>query len=282
MIDTHTHLNFAAFKDDWGEVVKRANASGVEKMVVVGTDIESSKKAVEMAHEVECLYATCGIHPHHAKQYLSPSSQASIETQLSELRGLLTQPKVVAVGEIGLDFHEYRNSKKYKDVSISDELVRLQKELFVSQVKLAIEYNKPVIVHSRDTKDEVLGTLKQVELEVGKKVKAVFHCFEGSKKYARKILEAGYYISFTGNITYESGRAETSKEIPLNRLLLETDCPYMTPLPIRNKKDGQGHIWRNEPSNVKITAKHHAKLREISFEEIVKQTTLNAKELFGI
>lgn len=288
MIDTHTHLNFVAFSDDWREVVERANKEGVEKMIVVGTDLESSRKAVGMAEEVDCLFASVGIHPHHAKKYLSDNARGLVANDLKEIEKLLTHPKVVAVGEIGLDRHVYRNSGVYEDVSISEELMDTQKELFTKQVELAIKYKKPVIVHSREAKEGVLEILKHIrqaqckQAQNEEEIAGVFHCFEGSKKYAKKILEAGFYISFTGNITYESGRAEASREIPLNKLLLETDSPYMTPAPIRDKKDNQGNIWRNEPSNVKITAKYHADLREISFEDVVNQTTANAKTLFGI
>ena len=281
MIDTHTHLNFIVFKNDWREVVERANKEGVEKMIVVGTNLESSKKAIDMAEEVDCLFASVGIHPHHAKKFLNNAkfSDDSIAKELIEIEKLIIHPKVVAVGEIGLDKHVYRNSKAYEDVSVSENLMNVQRDLFTKQVELAVKYDKPVIVHSREAKEGVLEILKQAQ---GEKVVGVFHCFEGSKKYAKKILEAGFYISFTGNITYESGRAEASKEVPLNRLLLETDSPYMTPMPIRNNKDNQGNIWRNEPSNVKITAKYHANLRGISFEDVVNQTTVNAKTLFGI
>ena len=115
-----------------------------------------------------------------------------------------------------------------------------------------------------------------------KKVSGVFHCFEGSKKYAEKILAAGYFISFTGNITYEDGRAETSKVVPMNRLLLETDSPYMTPHPLREKMDESGKRWRNEPSSVKIVAQKHSSIRNLTFEEVVENTTNNAKQLFGI
>ena len=280
MIDTHTHLNFVAFENDWREVVERANRVGVKKMMVVGTDLESSKQAVKMAKEVDCLFASVGIHPHHAKKYVSNNDLDLMVSDLIKMEKLLTHPKVVAVGEIGLDMHVYRSSKAYKNVSISENLMNVQKDLFIKQVKLAIEYGKPIIVHSREAKERVLEILKQIRGE--KEVSGVFHCFEGSKKYARKILDAGFCISFTGNITYESGRALVSKVVPLNRLLLETDSPYMTPIPVRSRKDSQGNIWRNEPSNVKITAKHHANIRDISFEDVVEQTTINAKALFGI
>ena len=280
MIDTHTHLNFVAFENDWREVVKRANRAGVEKMVVVGTDLESSKQAIKMIKEVDCLFASVGIHPHHAKKYLGNNVDDLMTNDLEEMKKLLTHPKVVAVGEIGLDRHVYRNSKTYKDVSVSENLMNIQKDLFLKQVKLAVKHGKPIIVHSREAKEGVLDTLKQVQSK--NVVKGVFHCYEGSKKYANKILEAGFCISFAGNITYEPGRALVSKMVPLNRLLLETDSPYMTPTPLRDKKDSQGNIWRNEPSNVKITAKYHARLRDISFEDVVSQTTINTKTLFGI
>jgi TatD DNase family protein len=280
MIDTHCHLNFKVYQDDWKDVVNRARANDVEAMFVVGTTIETSKKALLMTKECNFLYATAGIHPHHAKQFLKdPDKMNSV---FDELTVISSDPKVVAVGEIGIDYHEYPASKAYEHVPLDEKLLFIQKELFIKQVELAVKLRKPVIVHSRKAKDEVLSLLLSMEERLGMKIHGVFHCFEGSKKYAKRILEAGFYISFTGNITYDRGRAEVSKTIPLDRLLLETDSPYMTPEPLRSERGSSDKVLRNEPSSVKIIGQYHAKLRGISSDEVFAATSENAQCLFSI
>lgn len=262
MIDTHTHLNFEAFKDNWQEVADDAVRAGVEKMIVVGTDLESSKRAVEMAQEHEALYAAVGVHPHHArgimKKILRPSgvsrnarsaqdgtaalmSEAaeSNEAVVNEIRELAGQPKVVAIGEIGLDKHVYQNSKyKIQNSKQEDDFLdKLQEQLFVRQVELAVDLNKPLILHSREVGEEVLELISDVRDSIASlqnDIQGVFHCYEGSKKYLKRILEAGFYVSFTGNITYSHDRAEVAKMVPLNRLLLETDSPLILPEPLRS------------------------------------------------
>ncbi|MFC1653418.1 TatD family hydrolase [Patescibacteria group bacterium] len=278
MIDTHTHLNFEVFEKDWKEVVKRAVNAGVSKMIVVGTDLYSSKKAVEMAEENDSLFASVGIHPHHAKQFKENDFLVLTENQLRELEKLAQNQNVVAIGEIGLDYHEYKNSNKYDDVSISEDLINVQKNIFDSQVRLAIQLNKPVIVHSREAKDGVLvELLKHESTPLG-----VFHCFEGSKKFAKKIIDSGFYISFTGNVTFDEGRSVVSKQVPLDKLLLETDSPFMLPNPLRDKKVNEGRFLRCEPENVKIIGQFHANLRGISEDVVFAKTSDNAQRLFGI
>ncbi len=269
-VDTHTHLNFKAFSDDWREVVDRAVAGGVEKMIVVGTDIESSKKAVQMAQENKALFASVGIHPHHAKGI--ENNEFRITDLGKKLKELTKHPRVVAIGEVGLDYHTYRNTK-YKTQNPKQEwkeLISMQKKLLSMQVQLARELNKPLIIHSRETKDEVLSFL----LGFGKSKKGVFHCFDGSQKYLKQVLDAGFYVSFTGNITYSEDRARVASLVPLERLFLETDSPFMTPEPHRNK--------RNEPLHAKLVAKHHASSRGVQLSKVREVTTNNAGVLFGL
>ncbi len=254
-IDCHAHLNFEAFADDWEEVVDRAIKAGVEKMVVVGTDINSSQRAVEMASQNKHLWASVGIHPHHARGI------QDLKFTIQDLRKLAEKERVVAIGEVGLDYHVYKNSK-YEVQNIDKEL---QKELLQMQVVLAREMNKPVIFHSRECEEEVL--------EIARGVRGVFHCFGGSKKYVKKILAAGFYVSFTGQITYVPDRAEVAAEVPVDRLLVETDCPYMPPY----KEDR-----RSEPKDVIIIGQSHAQARGLRAVQVETETTANAEELFGL
>ena len=206
-IETHAHVNFKAFAQDSREVVDRAVKAGVEKIIVVGADLESSKRAAEMAEQHPNLFASVGIHPHHARSIKS----------IKSIKKLAEHERVVAIGEIGLDYHVYKNSK-YEVKEVDKEL---QKELFEAQLEVARELKKPVIIHSREAGEEVL--------EMAKGVRGVFHCFGGSKKYLKKILAAGFYVGFTGQITYVPDRASVAVQVPLERLLVETDCPYMPP-----------------------------------------------------
>lgn len=253
-IDTHSHVNFKVFETDWRGVVDRAVAAGVEKIIVVGADLASSRRAVELAQQHPALYAAVGIHPHHATSIKSIKGIKSI-------KNLAKQPRVVAIGEIGLDYHVYKNSK----YEIKDIDKQLQKELFEAQLQVAQEANKPVIIHSREAREEVL--------EIARGARGVFHCFGGSKKYLKKVLEAGLYVSFTGQITYVPDRAEVAKTVPLDRLLVETDCPYMPPH--REER-------RSEPGDVIIIGQWQARLRNLPESEVERATTANAEKLFGL
>ena len=283
MIDTHTHLNFEAFKNDWREVVDRAMQNGVQKMVVVGTDLTTSERAVEMTSHHLALYAAVGIHPHHAKSLVgSEFLGVSMGEHIGQLEKLITEPKVVAVGEIGLDDHVYSASTKYKAEPNSPKLMEIQKKLFRAQLELAHKYNKPVIVHSRKVKRDALDELMAFNQSRSSRLNGVFHCFEGSKQFAREILAQGFYLSFTGNLTFEQGKGEVAKLVPLNKLLLETDCPYMTPEPERGQKRQIDEVLRSEPRHVKIIGQFHADCRGIPADQVFSETDKNVKRLFGI
>lgn len=277
LIDTHTHLNFIVFNKDWRKVVKRAIEAGVGKMIVVGTDIKSSRRAVEMSEKHPALYASVGVHPHHARGFCkttnyypkarsSKSQMTNIKKQLTELAD---NKKVVAIGEVGLDYYQYKQSK-YSSTSlkIDNKLKLVQKELLGMQVKLALKFRKPLIIHSRQANEEVLELLLRKESDV----RGVFHCFEGNRKYLGKVLAAGFYISFTGKITYSPDRELVAATVPLNRLLLETDSPFMAPQSLRGK--------RNEPANVKIIAQYQAVTRGVQLNKVINQTSRNAEKLF--
>jgi TatD DNase family protein len=271
MIDTHTHLNFKAFSADWPQVVEASIAKGVERMIVVGTDAETSKKAVEIAQSHEALFAAVGVHPHHAK---AAADAQAIDELVDEITHLAAHPKVIAIGEIGIDHHEYKHSKyAISDIDIA-KYNALQNALFRKQLLLAARLKKPVIVHSRSAKDEALQIIEEVIASTQTKLSGVFHCFEGSKKMVKRVIAMGFYISFTANITYIPDRLDVASLVPLDRLLLETDCPYMSPASLRGE--------RNTPSSVTMIAAAHAASRAIDITQIEMQTDHNARLLFQL
>lgn len=271
MIDTHTHLNFAAFKDDWQEVADRSVAAGVEKMIVVGTDIATSQKAIAMAATHPALYAAVGIHPHHAKGI---DAIAEIDPLLEKLEAMAHDARVVAIGEIGIDHHEYTGTQYNLNEIDVNAYNRTQVQLFLSQLDLASRLHKPVIVHSRAAKDEALRLIEEYTSRSKKQVRGVFHCFEGSKKLVKRVIDAGLYISFTANITYIPDRLDVATLVPLDRLLLETDCPYMSPAAMRTE--------RNTPASVTMVAAAHAASRNIDVTQVEMHTDTNARTLFHL
>ncbi len=277
-VDCHAHVNFEAFADDWREVVDRSVRAGVGKIIVVGADLTTSQKAVELAQQHPALWAAVGIHPHHSQQMAN--GQWQIEEIVSKLRVLAQQPRVVAIGEIGLDYHVYKATRyKLQDTNKPSLFLRnkeLQKQLFEAQLQVAQEADKPVIIHSRECGEEVLEVIKQQVTRNKKQIRGVFHCFGGSKKYLKKVLAAGFYVSFTGQITYVPDRADVASEVPLERLLVETDCPYM---PAFAKATG-GKPRRSEPKDVIIIGLFQAEQRGIAVAEVERVTTANAQDLF--
>lgn len=282
MIDTHCHLNFKAFENEWLEVADRAVAAGIEKMIVVGADFDTSEKAVWLANQHRAIYAAVGIHPHHAREFSisnPPAGRAgfqfSINDLIFKLRELTDNPKVVAIGEIGLDYHVPKVSKYPEELlPLTEELKTRQKELFKAQLQLATELNKPVILHSRECGEEVLVQITNFKSQKTKDIRGVFHCFGGSKKYMARILAAGFYIGFDGDITYVPDRLGVAAAVPLDKLLLETDSPYLAPIPVRGEQ--------NEPKNVALIAQAQAQIRGITVEEVGRVTSENAQTLFNI
>lgn len=252
IIDTHCHIYYPDFEADWEQMLARAEENGVRGMVVVGADLASSRQAVEIACRYPQIYCTVGIHPHDVQQ--------ADETAINEIRQLaLTTPKCVAIGEIGLDY--------YRDRAPRD----LQQAVFGRFLQLAHELDKPVVIHDRDAHQETLALIKAAGV-----TKGVMHCFSGDTEFARQCLEQGLYISITGTVTYPSNDQlrEVVRSVPLERLLLETDCPYLSPVPHRGK--------RNEPAYTRITAEKVAELRGLTPEDVGRITTMNAGRLFGI
>lgn len=252
-IDSHCHLDDEQYDDDREVLIQGLRAKGIEYVVNIGTNIASSETCVHMAQQHEVLYAAVGVHPHDAKELETAS--------LEEIEKWVASPKMVAIGEIGLDYHY--------DYSPRD----IQKKWFAAQIDLAKKYGLPIIVHDREAHKDTYDIIMAAQ-DGG--LKGVIHSFSGSVEMAREYIKLGFYIGLGGPVTFKNAvmPKEVAKAIPLDRLLLETDGPYMSPTPLRGK--------RNEPQNVQYVAEAIAALRDISVEEVMAQTTLNAKTLFGL
>ncbi len=276
LIDTHTHLNFEAFKTDWQEAVRRAQEMGVNKMVVVGTDIKTSEKAIEMAKQNKALYATVGYHPHHVGSFIKLAyARVQLAQITDQLKKLAKDKKLVGIGECGLDYHISIRSSKTE----WQKLKNLQKQVFGMQIQLAKEMNLPMVIHNRKADMEVLDTIDHFCKSDCRYPRGVLHCISGTKKYLKQGLKMGFYIGVDGNVTYSQEVQKLAKEVPLNRLVIETDSPYLTPMPLRQTR---GKYLRNEPANVKVVANFLAKLKKVEVDKLEKITTKNAQELFNL
>jgi TatD DNase family protein len=257
-VDSHAHIDGEEFDADRVEVVARARAAGVGAILNVGTGDPHGgnfERAVALTEEYEGVYAAAGVHPHDARLYMDAAER--------RLSGVLeSSERVVALGEIGLDFH-YDNSPR--DV---------QREVFARQLRLAMKASLPVIIHSREADEETVEVLR--EEYAGAPRGGVIHCFGGGRKMAEDVLALGFYISFAGNVTFKKADAlrEVAREVPLERLLVETDCPYLSPVPFRGR--------RNEPAHVVETARFLAELRGVEAEELGRITSENFARLFGV
>lgn len=256
IIDTHAHIDVADYDEDREAVIQRARESGVQYMVNIGCDVESSYRSMELSEQYDFIYATAGVHPHDVK-----SIDADTYTHL---RQLLSHPKVIALGEIGLDY--------FKNYSPQDE----QRTHFRKQIQLAREMNKPIVIHSRDASEDIIAILSEFYPKDATAHSGIFHCFSGDQELADKALEMGFYISFSGSVTFKKadGLRDVAKTIPADRLFAETDCPYLTPAPHRGK--------RNEPAFVNFTAEKLAEIRGLEIEDVKRTMALNFFELFGI
>ena len=252
LIDTHTHLNDAKFADDLDEVLRKASQAGVVRMVVCGYDLQSSESAVELASKYETIYATVGVHPHDAKNYNREAE--------STIKELAKDRNVRAIGEIGLDFH-YNFSPPDRQFAALE-----------AQIELAKGLKLPIVIHSRKSNPEVFEILKNRSSDI---VGCVFHCFSGDANFAAEVLEMGYYIGVDGPITYKASQKlrEVARMCPLDKLLIETDCPYLTPVPHRGK--------RNEPAYLIYIAEQIAAVKGLTVEAVAKATTNNAKKFFA-
>ena len=264
MVDAHCHLNFQAFDKDYDAAIKRALDAGVEIIINTGTSIESSQKAVELAQKYKNLYAIVGIHPHHADKVTKGWEK--------QIEALAKMPKVVVIGEVGMDYYSYKSN------GITDP--KLQREIFSRQIEISITNKLPLQIHGRHAGKDILEIIKNYESEL-LEIPGMFHCFAGNMDYLEKVLAMGFYVGFDGNITYkglapgeDTALPDLVKRAPLNRILTETDSPYLTPIPKRGS--------RNEPSYVIIVGQSLAKIKNTSLDEVDKITTANARRIFKI
>ena len=252
LFDTHAHIDDEQFDADREAVILRAAEEGVKYILCAGAAMESSAHAVALAESHVDIYASVGVHPHDAGTVNEEDYR-----QLAEWAML---PKVVAIGEIGLDY--------YYDLSPRDT----QKTVFCRQLDVARQVGKPFIIHDRDAHGDILDIVRKQ----GKGLPGLFHCFSGSWEMAKELLKMGCYLAIGGPVTFKNAAKvqRVATQIPLDRLLIETDCPYLTPHPHRGR--------RNEPADVRLVAEEIARIRNISLEELAEATTANAKRLFGI
>ena len=256
LVDSHAHIGARAFNKDRDRVMESARKAGVIAVVDVGSDIESSETAIALTRQYDEVYAVVGFHPHNAARM----TNGDID-KLAELAG---QPKVVAIGEVGLDF--------YRNLSPRHE----QFEAFQRQLELAEELGLPVVIHSRDAQEEVLDILtdwarrSSLDGPLG-----VLHCFSGDAELAQRYIDMGFLISIAGPVTYRNSHApEIARTVPLEKLVIETDCPYLTPVPYRGK--------RNEPSYVSLVADKIGQIRGMPGDSVGEQTAENALRLFRL
>ena len=248
--NTHTHLNSEQLYSERDMYITNALNQKVSHMVVVGYDVESSKKAIQIAHEYPFIYAAVGISPNDCKD--------TTDEDLKIIEQLIQDPRAVALGEIGLDY--------YWDEAPRDK----QKDIFIKQIEMAKRFNKPIVIHARDAYEDTYNILKESAH------RGIMHCYSGSYDMARRYVELGFAISLAGPVTFKNAKVpkEVATKIGIDHLMIETDCPYLAPHPFRGKL--------NEPANVVYIAQEVAKLKNMEIEDVARITAFNAKKMFGI
>ena len=283
LIETHAHLDYPDFANDLDDVLRRAIQAGVTRIVTIGTSIESSRRAIDLAEKYPAVYAAIGVHPTYVEE--------AEEDVFTPLRELAKNPRVVAIGETGLDYHRLPSEKvaKEKQVQVmtalrteTDEEIEAQirdgaykskqASLFQQQLDLALELGLNAVIHQRDAWEETL----QIMQPYTGKLRGVFHCFGGSLDQANEVLDLDHLVSFTGIVTFKNGAAvrEVAAQIPLWKFMVETDCPYLAPVPFRGK--------RCEPAHTRIVAEAIAAARKVPLEEIAEATTETAEKFFRL
>jgi TatD DNase family protein len=281
LIDTHTHLDFPDFANDLEDVLRRAEQADVKRVITIGTSIQSSRRAIELAEKYPNVYAAVGVHPGHVNE--------AEDDVITPLRDMAMSPRVVAIGETGLDYHHLPSEKvaKEKQVQVmaalrseTDEEIEAQirdgaykskqASLFQQQLDLAVELGLNVVIHQRDAWQDTLEVLRSYS----GKLRGVFHCFGGTLNEAKEVLDLDHLLSFTGIVTFKNGEAvrQVASEIPLWKFMVETDCPYLAPTPFRGK--------RCEPAYARIVAEAIATERGVSLQEVAETTTETAERFF--
>lgn len=296
--DSHCHLNFKAFRKQVSSIVQRAREVGVTEILIPGTNYETSIRALEIASNYEKMHAAVGIHPHHVfdlykrieKTYqnnkkltltrdsnsvFQEETDQIISNELGLIESLISNPHVVAIGEAGLDRHMYR-STRYENYVINNTFLVIQKTVMKRQVQLSLKYNKSLVLHNREAREELLSTLNDV-WDQSLCGKCVFHCCEAHKDLLSCARKNSIFIGVDGDISYDQNKQSFIREVPLEFLVIETDSPFILPEPYRSNKE-----YPNEPRHVVTVADWVARLKNIPLDEVVKQTSENAKMLFGI
>ena len=259
--DSHAHLDDERFNEDREEIIEKINKSGVTKFISAGYSLESSKKAIELSEKYDYIYATCGISPNDI-----PQNENNLWKEIEEMQKLLKQDfgknKIVAIGEIGLDYYWE------KDINRREQ----QKKAFISQIKIANNFDLPIVIHTREAVMDTITILKEIEVIK----KGVFHCCPLNRELVKEALKLGCYISFAGPVTFKNSKNanEIIDMVPNDKMLIETDSPYLAPEPVRGT--------RNDPRNVQYIAKKIAEIKGMTLEEVAKMTYENTKEIFGI
>lgn len=281
LIETHAHLDYPDFAADFDEILQRATDAGVTRIITIGTSLESSRRAVELAEKYPNIYAVIGVHP---------TSDETVEDVITPLRELAANPRVVAIGETGLDYHRLPSTEtaKEKNIQVFSRALQAETEqeleaglhdgayksrqasLFEQQLELAAELGLNVVIHQRDAWEDTLELLRPYD----GKLRGVFHCFGGTREQADEVLVAGHLASFTGIVTFKNGAAvrEVAAQLSLGDFMLETDCPYLAPVPFRGK--------RCEPAHTRLVAESIAAARGIPLEELGEATTATTEKFF--
>ncbi len=281
LIETHAHLDYPDFANDLDDVIRRATEAGVTRIITIGTSVESSRRAVELAEKYRNVFAVIGVHPTYVAQ--------AGDDVIASLHELAKSPRVVAFGETGLDYHHLPSveARKQKSVQVFNALQSETEEeleatiedgaykskqaaLFEEQLDLAVEFGLNVVIHQRDAWDDTFELMRPY----AGKMRGVFHCFGGTLDQANEVFELGHLVSFTGIVTFKNGKPvrDVAAHVPLDKFMVETDCPYLAPVPFRGK--------RSEPAHTRIVAETIAAARGISLEEVAEATTETAEKFF--
>jgi TatD DNase family protein len=281
LIETHAHLDYPDFANDLDDVIRRATEVGVTRIITIGTSVESSRRAVDLAEKYRNVFAVIGVHP----TYVAEAG----DDVIASLRELAKNPRVVAFGETGLDYHDLPSveARKQKSVQVFNALQSETEEeleatiedgaykskqaaLFEEQLDLAVEFGLNVVIHQRDAWDDTFELMRPY----AGKMRGVFHCFGGTLDQANEVFELGHLVSFTGIVTFKNGKQvrDVAAHVPLDKFMVETDCPYLAPVPFRGK--------RSEPAHTRIVAETIAAARGISLEEVAEATTETAEKFF--
>jgi len=282
LIETHAHLDYPDFEADFEDVLHRADAAGVTRIITIGTSVTSSRRAVQLAERYPNVYAVVGFHPSYVEE--------AVDDVISPLRELARNPRVVGIGETGLDYHRLPSveASKQKNVQVLSRALQAdiedvveaqihdgaykskQADLFEQHLDLAVELGLNVVIHQRDAWDDTLDILQAYR----DKVRGVFHCFGGTLEQANEVLSLGHLVSFTGIVTFKNGKTvlDVAAKIPIEKFMVETDCPYLAPVPFRGK--------RAEPAHTRIVAETIASARGLALEELARTTTATAEEFF--